>query len=135
MLCSSSPALCGGGFEMLSDSSRFMSGNPLEKQSPSKNLSKVLRNPFRGFCVQGSQKRSPSVCDNNHYYLEEAERQTTMTGNTTAQGKGNTTTTMTRMTATAATMHDLFQERKSNENITTTFKGIIKPLTDSPLFT
>ena len=33
-----------------------MSGTPLERQNPSKNPPKLLRSPFRGFCVQGSQK-------------------------------------------------------------------------------
>ena len=38
-----------------------MSGTPLERQNPSKNPPKLLRNPFRGFCVQGSLKRSPKL--------------------------------------------------------------------------
>ena len=46
----------GGNVEILSDLSRSMSGTPLERQNPSKNPPKLLRSPFRGFCVQGSQK-------------------------------------------------------------------------------
>ena len=61
LLRSSSRALWGGGVEMLSDLSRSMSGTPLERQNPSKNPPKLLRSPFRGFCVQGSLKRSPTL--------------------------------------------------------------------------
>ena len=59
LLCYFPPALWGGGVATLSDLSRSMRGTPLKRQNPSKNPPKLLRSPFRGFCVQGSQKRSP----------------------------------------------------------------------------
>ena len=50
------------------------------------------------------------VCDNDHHYKKEDERLTTMTEDMTGQGKGTTTTTMTRKTAMTTIMQDRLQE-------------------------
>ena len=71
----------------------------------------------------------PCVCDNDHYYLQEDERQT-KTGEMTGQREGATTTTMTRMTA-ITNMQDRFEDRyRRQKRTTTSFEGVIRVLMD-----
>ena len=52
----SSLALWGGGVETVSALSCSMSGTPLKARTLLRTPPKLLRSPFRGFCVQGAQK-------------------------------------------------------------------------------
>ena len=65
----------------------------------------------------------PCVRDNDHYYLEEAEKQTTATGVMTAQKEWSMTITMTRKTAMRTIMQDRFEDRYRRHKKMTSFEG------------